>query len=328
MRGLRCAVAVLLISLLAACGGLSNPSPNPDPNSGPDTPPNNSAVLSGDTLGEGVVPNTQLRKEISASLTGASSNFRLGKAYAIRERADSETLDWFISVTNESNQLRCFIEATVIQFKNSAGQTLVTVYGSYVKSRVGVSQGSDIYTDTCLSSGETGYLFGIELADDVPLIYTSVSSIVISSIEGDTGFDEPAAKIIPQSYSVVGKQLAVTIKNEGASKVRVDRLSPYFLLDDDKFPLAWRYFDELSWNGLVGAGETQVMNDIFRGYDGKATKLQVQIDFDSPTSSPNISDQTFLDKEVSAEIAKKQHLEGWLQEEEAKRHLIDEATDD
>ena len=224
MKELRYAVASTLILLLVACGGSGGVKP--DPNPPPTGVPNNSAVLSGAPLGTGTAPVSQLRKEIAVNLANTGT-FKVGKGYATRDAADTETLYWFVSVTNESKTLQCFIEATSVQFKNSAGQTLVADDAAFVSGSVAVYQGTDIYTDTCLAGGQTGYLFGIELESEVPSIYTSVSSVVVSTLAGDTGFSVPAAKIIPQSYTVSKnspQELAVSIKNAGTGAVRVSKV--------------------------------------------------------------------------------------------------------
>ena len=333
MTRLHLALAALFVLGLAACGGPGNPSPAPTPDPttpspapvptpGPSTTANNSAVLSGDALGAGIVLNSQLRRAISVSSTAANTAFRLGNAYATRNGANSETLYWFISVTNQSPGLQCFIRASTLEFRDSTGQTLVTDDFTFVSGSVGANGAS--YTDTCLNSGETGYFFGIELEDETPLVYSSVSNIVIAAIGGDGGFSVPPARIIPQSYS---PSLAVTVRNEGNGAARIGDFSHYFSLDEANLPLSWGYFDSsfdsLDDNPVLEAGDVHTLNEpLFLFYDGLSSKVLPHIDFVSPADLLSVGAPAFSTRAVNPDTAKKQYVARRSRLEQAKRETL------
>ena len=330
MKKLHLALAVLLVLGLAACGGSNSPSsePNPLPNPKPTPLPgttNNSAVLSGNELGSGYTPNSQLHKEISVSLTDKNDAFRLGRAYATRDSASSETLYWFIAVVNQSSELQCSIEASTLQFRDSTGQTLVTEDLTFVSGSVGADQFSSIYTDTCLESGQTGYFFGIELEDDTPLLYSSVTDVAVASLSSYNGFSTPTARIIPQSYS---PELAVTVRNEGTGAARMGDFSHYFFLDEGNLPLSWGFFDSSfdssADNPVLDVGDIHTLNEpLFLFYDGLASKVQPQIDFTSPTDTLYTERPTFSAKAVNTEATKKRYVTWRSQLEQAKRQTVE-----
>lgn len=299
MTEFRRVLAVYLVVFLAACGGSGTPTPDPNPTPGPGPNPtpnpnpmpgvvsNNSAVLTGAALGAGTTPNSELQKVIGSSLTGATPTFRLGEAYATRTSADSQTLAWFVPVTNQSSSLQCFVQATSIEFRDSEGTTLAVDELDYVSGSVGVSQGSGSYTDTCLGGGETGYLFGIELEDEVPSVYSLVSAVVVATVGGETGFVAPAARLIPQSYTVAtadNESFIVGVRNDGTGAARFGEFSHHFLLDGGGRPLSWDYFRDDATGDLVEAGETRSLAGSFF-YDGLASRVQVQVDFRSPAET-------------------------------------------
>ncbi len=330
-------LAALFILGLAACGGPGGPAPTPNPTPvpsptptptpvpgptpGPSATPNNSVVLSGTALGRGTTPNSQLRKELGAGLTGESTAFRLGKAYATRGSATSETLYWFVAITNQSDSLRCFIRARELELKDSANRVLVTETFAFV----GVSRSTGTYTNTCLNSRETGYFFGIELEDITPAIYSSVSSVSISGIEDDSDFDAPTARIIPQSYSALEPQgFTVTARNEGTGAARVSNYSSYFLLDENNLPLFFGYFDgSLDAPPVINVGETAKLNNTYFFYDGLTTKVQPQIDFTSPTDTSSTEPLAFSASMPNTEAAKKQYVAWRNQREQTKRNLVE-----
>lgn len=327
-------VTTMLVLMLAACGGPTTPPPEPnptpdpvpapipDPTPGPGATANNSAVLSGAALGSGITPNSELRREISASVTGENTAFSLDSAYATRTTADSETLYWFITVTNQGSGLQCFVKASVLEFKDTAGQTLTTSDLAFVSGSVGV--GSTVYTDTCLGRGETGYFFGIEVADGASTLYSSVDSIVIATLESDAGFSAPAARLIPQSYAVSDEAFSVTVANEGTGAAKLGELSSYFLVDENDLPLEWGFFDGVSGkpdDPVLEAGDTYVLTDFVPLYDGQATKVLAQVTFNDP-AAPFSTGLEYRGKAGDAEAAR---FAAWRSQlEDGKRETLTE----
>ena len=332
---LRVAAAATLVLVLAACGGPTTPppAPNPTPQPSPGSHPrpgataNNSAVLSGAALGSGTTPNSELRREISASVKVENTTFSLDSAYATRISADTETLDWFIAVTNQGSSLQCFVEASTLEFRDSAGQILTTDDFTFVSGSVGVDQSLATYTDTCLGSGETGYFFGIELEDDVPALYSSVDSIVIATLESDAGFDASTARILPQSYAVTAGGPSVTVHNEGTSAARIGDFSNFFFLDESNLPLTWGFFENdlnsLNDNPVVDTGETHIIDEPFSFYDGFSSKVQVQVDFGSPTGPLSAGNLAHSTEVLDAETTKNWHTEQRSQLERAKHEAVE-----
>ncbi len=332
-------VTTMLVLMLAACGGPTTPPPEPnptpdpvpapvpDPTPGPGAAANNSAVLSGAALGSSITPNSELRREISASVTSENTTFSLDSAYATRTTADTETLDWFIAITNQGSSLQCFIRASVLEFRDSAGRTLTTDDFTFVSGSVGVDQSLDTYTGTCLGGGETGYLFGIELEDDALALYSSVDSIVIATLESDGGFDASAARILPQRYTVTGGGPSVTVRNEGTSAARIGDFSYFFFLDESNLPLTWGFFDNdlnsLNDNPVVDPGETHILEEPFSFYGGFSSKVQVQVDFGNPTGPLSAGNLARLSGASDTETAKKRHMEWRSQLERVKHKAVE-----
>ena len=286
-------LALCAALVLAACSvevGPSDPSDPNDPGDGGTTPTqvegNNAAVLRGDSLGSGAAASAELRKEVSVGLNSEAADLEVGDAYLARENADTETFEWFVALTNTGEQTYCFVRAADIQFSDGAGALLEEGF-NFIQGSIRVGANSDIYTDTCLADGQTGYFFGTVPARDRQL-YSVIDSIDIADITVQTGLSVPQASIVPQEYDLATStsppQLAVTVVNEGTAPARVLPESNYLLLDDDDSPLTWNFFGSLSWDGLMAADESRVLNDALV-YSGSSKRLLVYVDFENPNSN-------------------------------------------
>ena len=307
-------LALCAVLMLAACSVEVDPDgpDNPDNPGGGNTPPqvegNNAAILTGETLGDSTAASADLRKEISVELNREVADLQVGDAYLARESADTETFEWLLALTNTGEQTYCFVEATDLQFRDSVGVLLeddnIFVQGSV---RVGAN---DVYTDTCLSAGQTGYFLGIETAAGGEQLYSVIDSLTIGDIEVQVDFDEPDASVEPQRYAVSSgatQQLAVDITNTGTSSAEVEPQSNYVLLDEDGSPLTWNFFNSpansVGWDGTLAANDTQVLNDTLI-YRGSAERLLAYVDYtglDSALEAPDLSALAVLD-EVTAKV--------------------------
>ena len=309
MLEFRRTLAACLVTLLAACSGpgtptpgtptptpTPNPAPGPNPNPAP-TPvfsPNNSAVLTGAALGAGTTPNSELQKVLSVS-PSPNPAFRLGAAYAARTGPDAQTLYWFVEITNDSGRLQCLVGATNIELRDSAGTVIAVDELDFVSGSVGfgpLEEGAG-YTDTCLAAGAAGYLSGTVTEDEAPSAYALVSAVTLAALTGAGGFTAPAARLIPQSYTVTGSvsggvsdgdtdsEFAVTVQNEGTGAATLGQNSVYFLLDEAGHPLFWDNFADDGAGLSVAPGGTQRLSGPL-AYRGQAARLQVQLSFEGP----------------------------------------------
>ena len=256
------------------------------------TPPtilgNNSAILTGPTIGSGEVSNDRLRKEIGLTLTNPNPNFSLGKAYAVTEEVEYTDLavHWIIPVTNDSDQMYCFVRLGTILYKDTGGNILSEDDGSYV---TGGSEGEDdgFYGSSCLAAGEQGYFTGIE----TPTGYDEVASLEIENItESDFGHVVSKTRVIPQDYVIedraFSQDISVAVTNEGPSTVELigDEI---ILLAEDGTPMWWDFIGEIrqdDWNGVLSKGQSNSMTGTLF-YEGNVNKIFTSTSYHRPDSN-------------------------------------------
>ena len=293
-------LALVAALVLAACsvevdpGDPNNPDDPGDPNTPTQVEGNNAAVLTGATLGSGAADVAALRKDISVRLITEDRDLELRDAYLARESADTETFEWFVELVNTGTETYCFVQALGLEFSGD-GESVLIGDNSFVQGNVRVGA-NDVYTDTCLAGGQTGYFFSIENAADGDQLYSLIDSLTLSELTVQAGGEVPPASIVPQEYSVAPgtpQEIAVNITNTGTALARLEEFSNYILLDDDEQPLTWNFFNSPSnsvgGDGTVAAGETRVLNDTL-SYDGSADRMLAYTDFEDPNSTLNAPD--------------------------------------
>jgi hypothetical protein len=152
-----------------------------------------------------------------------------------------------------------------------------------VTGQLGVSQ-SGISTATCLSKGETSYLFGIELD-----LFSEIAQISIGSLDSsNSSFTVSTGKIIPQSYNVdsIGflDNFSTTVKQESNGALKLGVFSHYFLLDEEGAPLIWGFYSPPEQDVPINFGESKTLQGTLI-YEGDAKKVKAFIDFEPFNSS-------------------------------------------
>ena len=115
-------------------------------------------------------------------------------------------------------------------------------------------------------------------------IYSQLNTISVDTIESETeGVDNAEISIIPVSYNLsimegdVLGTLSVEVSNQSEQDGKMDfsSKSVYLLFSSDNKPLYWGIltYDNSSWDGIVGVGETATMVDEQFYYQGKALKF-------------------------------------------------------
>ena len=296
---LRSSLLILVLTLLAACGSStpddttqppatqpetepeqpdeSEPAPEPAPK--PDIRGNNSAVLSGPALGSGTTDVSFLRKEVPVTVQTPNSSFELGSiAYVMRDRTDQTASTWLFSVRNVSDQIQCFVQLEDVVLRDAEGQVLLDDGTTFAYGSV-ADLGSNIWTSSCLDTGEQAYFIGI----DIDTNYADIASFSVSGFDAiaDGGrFRAPPTTVTPQSYSVSERDISIAVQNANAATEL--RSSLYIQLDDADEPLTWGFASDTSDNSILQAGEARLLTS-FDFYEGPVSqKIYVTVNFDTP----------------------------------------------
>ena len=289
-------MSLLILIFLASCATDSNPPTdppptNPPPTDQPDIVGNNSAVLAGAPLGSGEADVQQLRKEVPVDLITANPDFELGAFSATRLSTDTQTLYWILPITNVSDEVRCFVKAVNLTFRDDANSQLALDSQAFVDGSVGVL--SSVYTNTCLASRETGYLRGIETDNNVD-VYSLLESVDIETIEVNAGTPStPQVEVIPQRYSVsMNQDVSVFVTNQGNGTGYVSELgNVYTLLDAADQPLSWGFLDlGAGWDGEIAPDETRNLVESLR-YSGQAEKVKVVTSYEDEPDATSMRTQ-------------------------------------
>jgi hypothetical protein len=180
---------------------------------------------------------------VGASVSGVS----VGQAYLTRTSFTSE-VQLTIPVTNGGTGHPCFIAAEGLHYLGSTGTLLNDATDmEYLIGSVG-DLGNDIYTNSCLAPGETGYFLDSRTS---PSFFTSPASIELdlSMLSAGTA---PAGHLTPTHYELGtcagSRSLRVAAVNDGASTVTVasggQGLGPAILLDGDGLPAGWIFVED------------------------------------------------------------------------------------
>jgi hypothetical protein len=239
---------------------------------------NNNAELSGKSIGKGT--EKRLWKTVPVMLDGK----RAATAYIGRYRADSQTIYWSIPVTVGvlKKPRYCLLSLDNIAFYDSAGGLLAVDSVSYLDGSVGRWGSSSIYTDTCLSSNQSGIFSGIEIEDS---IYDDVSKIVVGQVDGYSGMKSAPVRVIPQSYQTYGsyREAFVKIKNLKTTKTKVGSVSTYLLNKNGK-PICW----DLGYvSKTLSKSQTYSFSTGFY-YRGSANGVRVFLDLESTSSNSSL----------------------------------------
>lgn len=308
--------SLLLLSatalLLAACDGSGAPpapaadasaidattsdaAPSPSPSLGPfsescapDKPAgkqtrtltaNNGAELAGVELGSPDFIAGVLRRKVTVTVRQPSVAFEVGPAFVLRSSEDASYLSLVVTVKNPGAGHPCFITGQDIRWLAADGTELVRNARTFVTGSVGDLGG--FYTDTCLASGELGYLLDIEGPMRDQATFSAVTSIELSFASDRDGIPAPAS-LVATAYAACqrGGLFEVALESRGPEPVGLWRgLLGHYVLLDEEGPLDWGLLDTRRGLGIYEPGKVTVAGStIF--HDGTGTRLHVFTSFD------------------------------------------------
>jgi hypothetical protein len=251
---------------------------------------NNSAVLTGPSIGTAATANATLQKALSVSVSGPSAALPVGKAFALRSTSTMESTHVVVEVRNAGTTARCFISAAGLELRDGTGATVSSQPISFVQGSVGQLGPADkpILTDTCLAPDEAGLLMTIFAAAPGEQLFSRAQSLVFrwENASGSVPLT-PAPKLTPTWHTVTSTgAINVTFINDGtAAALMVDHFSKYVLLDSEGLPLYWGFLTARTrpTDGLIAQGtEGSVEGNPAGGYTGSAPSLRPFFDFDAP----------------------------------------------
>ncbi len=285
----------------ASCGSACQAcNTTPPPACSVPTAANNSALLTGASLGTGAIANASLTKRVPVALTG--TGYAARDAYVFRSSTTS-TYVWFVvPLVNTGSSLACFVKVST----GSAGS--YSLANQYITGSVGYS--GTVRSDTCLSPCEVGYLTGITNTTT----YDEVNSVTLA-LSADTGVTLSTGRVIPQSYtsdSVTG--LSVSVRNAGGFAVNLATyLHQYILLDANNQIVDYGYFDTNTLSSVAADTSAVMTAKGVASFAGSASKLIAEVNFVSAdgrgalTGAPAPADQARLD-EVNAQRKREQAM--------------------
>ncbi len=266
-----------------ACG----PTPVPPSFSGN----NNSAVLTGPSIGTAATAHTLLQKALSVSVAGPSAVLPVGKAFALRSTSTMESTFVVVEMRNTGKTARCFITAADLVLRDGTGATVASKATTFVQGSVGQLGRADrpILTDTCLAPDEAGLLMTIFSAAAGEKLFSRAESLVFrwENASGSVPLT-PAPRLTPSGHTVTPTgAINVAFTNDGSGAALMSgHFSKYVLLDSEGHPLLWGFLTKRTspTDGLIAAGsEGSVEGNVAAdGYTGAARSVRPFLDFGAP----------------------------------------------
>jgi hypothetical protein len=234
-------------------------------------------------VGPGPGPSTDnsLKKTLSVSLSNQDTYLSLGSITLARNSATSSYLYWIAPVTNTRTTAISFVELDTIYFRDNSSSVVDNEPLEFVTGSVMKESASGTFTNTCLQSGETGYVFGI-LLDNGNNLYARLSSVTIRTISYSTATMEfPNADITGTTFSTNGTVLSATVANSGTATARLNVIIPAIALirDNLKAPLMWTYLDTTT-TSVLEPNASCTLADLYFTYPGQIDKLLVFPDYE------------------------------------------------
>ena len=243
---------------------------------------NNSALLSGATIGKGTTAIGDLRKQIAVTVLGTNPSLTVGTAFATRPVTSLDYAYIILPVTNTGSQTLCFVKLAGITYRDASSAALLSNGITFARGSVG-KVSSTSFTDTCLAPGETGMVGEIKAN-----LYAAVAKMEFTLESSASAISAPAARVIPQSYAVQSATLAIAVKNSGSGPALVgaqNRFHTWFLFDDAMQPLTWGLTDLATPSVVAANGAATITVNVL--YDGSGSKLLVFTNFEDTTQSAN-----------------------------------------
>jgi hypothetical protein len=248
---------------------------------------NDAADLGGAAIGTQVFDSTQQRRTVTLNVTTPLPGLALGQAYLTRLTATDETAYLTIPVTYTGTGYPCFIQAKTYRWLSATGQMLNSTNGPYLDGSVGAAT-SMIYTDTCLTAGDSGYFIEIELATAGAPLYSAVASIELG-LSSTTVGTAPAAKLLPTRYDVGTCSSTRTLRVEataGSAKLAVGNanssgsLGPVILLDSAGLPAGWTFVSQKQPANFAPGTTTHFYANL--PFEPAVSRAQFFLPFDPP----------------------------------------------
>jgi hypothetical protein len=278
---MRISILAVLMALAAACGGYSERPEEPAPK--PFAAQNNSATLSGATVGTGTALLSTLRKTVEIKQIEQHPDFEVGPAFVTKRSGGDSLVHSLIRVKNTSSRAYCHVKIGTLTWKDAQGNVLGDGFIEFIQGSVGTLKllSSTSANSSCLGPGETGW--HLDLLTGSEKFDVSVFELKVEALKDEPGGLD--AKIIPTQYTLNNEgRLSVTFKNEGSGSgymVPDKSFSKYVLLDDDNSPLTWGYLTEnLSPIGEIVPGQSGAVTESSSvTFAGTSKKVLVYIDF-------------------------------------------------
>jgi len=214
---------------------------------------NGISTVHGGTIGVGQVPNTDLRKAITASPLSGTGLFSVGQAYALRESVPQGTdpggFFAVIPVSNISGGPFCLVEVGNVVYRDNSDSALEgpSTLGSAVLGSDGITTWSISSqargprpSTSCLASGELGYF--VVAAQTAQ--FTQVTKVEFDICAGGISASEAQTDLHALSYQWTSPggdvglgHLDVTVQNQGSADATLGDQSQYIVFDAGSLPV-------------------------------------------------------------------------------------------
>ena len=262
-------------------------------------PGNNSAVLTGETIGRATHTNLELVKNIALQIDNPLNFISIDQAILSQPVVDSDVslpilTQYIVKISNTSdlhtycnvflNGISALAEnGTTIKSNNSA--TSFSVGGIRTKSN-GSGGSENTANHYCIGPQRSAYVYDFIIMSSEALKLTrSLWSSGLGVKTASVDLSYPASVVTPISYSVINdaasnnQQLRVIVKNIGSQAVSVTDSSKYILLNDQDIPLGYGSLSlDTGWSGDLAVNESNILIANIK-YTGTANKIHVYVNF-------------------------------------------------
>jgi hypothetical protein len=237
---------------------------------------NNVAVLTGEPVGDGLVANEDIRKQLTIGTV--SGPLRVDEAWVSQPLPNVDNVYAFLKVTNVTERAWCHVVGRA-KYLSADGEVVFTG-GSMVTGSVGDLPGGR--TMTCLAPGEQGWVLDLHGSDAAAgTSYQAITRVDYASDSVHPVPTDPPGKVIAIAYSVPGNPaLEITMRNEGPGRINLTGLgrTHWLLLDDEDAPLYWGVLTAAGepLDGVLDAGQTGFERGTWEYFQGLSTRLEVR----------------------------------------------------